>query len=269
MASRAGCRLTACARFGERDPGLVRRAPSAVPLDPRWPLPHCCSSPWLAPGSSAGSGATRRPPSRLSDPCSPPPSERSGPVRRLTWTRRQRRSGSSSRAIPGHGSAPRPGISLARSSSGGASGIAAIAAFGEASRRDRGSIGALSRLGLGYAHEAKGDAARALEIYQQALGGIGPKDFLYGDLLLAKARAQEQSKDSSAAIATYKQYLKDLPTSASSSGRSNPASVARQRRLSLPQSPSRRVRASTRRRHRTRFAADARRSVLSRATSPA
>ena len=90
---------------------------------------------------------------------------------------------------------------------------AAAAAFGEASRRDRGSIGALSRLGLGYAHEAKGDAARAVEIYQQALGAIGPKDFLYGDLLLAKARAQEQSKDSSAAIATYKQYLKDLPTS--------------------------------------------------------
>lgn len=89
---------------------------------------------------------------------------------------------------------------------------AAAAAYGEAARRDRGSIGALSRLGQGYAFEAKGDTARALELYQQALGGLGPKDFLYGDLLLAKARVQEQTKDSTGAIATYKQYLKDLPT---------------------------------------------------------
>src|SRR5262249_44835500 len=88
---------------------------------------------------------------------------------------------------------------------------AAVAAFSEVSRADRGSLGALSRLGLGYAYEAKGDASRALEVYQQALSGLGPKDFLYGDLLLAKGRAQELAKDSAGAIATYKQYLKDLP----------------------------------------------------------
>ena len=90
---------------------------------------------------------------------------------------------------------------------------AAAAAFAEAARRDRGSIGRLSRLGQGYAYEAKGDLPKALEVYQQALSGLGPKDFLYGDLLLAKARAQELAKDSPGAIATYKQYLKDLPTS--------------------------------------------------------
>ena len=89
----------------------------------------------------------------------------------------------------------------------------AAAAFGEAARRDRGSIGRLSRLGQGYAYESKGDLPKALEVYQQALSGLGPKDFLYGDLLLAKARAHELAKDSPAAIATYKQYLKDLPTS--------------------------------------------------------
>lgn len=89
---------------------------------------------------------------------------------------------------------------------------AAAAAFSEASNRDRGSLGALSRLGLGYAYEARGDAARALQVYQQALTGLGPKDFLYGDLLLAKARAHELAKDSTGAIATYKQYLKDLPS---------------------------------------------------------
>ena len=89
----------------------------------------------------------------------------------------------------------------------------AAAAFAEAARRDRGSIGALSRLGQGYSYESKGDLPKALEVYQQALSALGPKDFLYGDFLLAKARAQELAKDSPGAIATYKQYLKDLPTS--------------------------------------------------------
>lgn len=90
---------------------------------------------------------------------------------------------------------------------------AAAGAFTEAARRDPGSVGRLSRLGQGYALEAKGDFARALEAYQQGLVGLTPKDFLYGDLLLAKARVQEQSKDGRAAIATYQQYLKELPTS--------------------------------------------------------
>jgi tetratricopeptide (TPR) repeat protein len=88
---------------------------------------------------------------------------------------------------------------------------AAAVAFADASRRDRGTIGALSRLGQGYALESKGDGAGAVSVYQQALGRLGPKDFLYGDLLLGKARAQELAKDSAGAVATYKQYLKDLP----------------------------------------------------------
>jgi TolA-binding protein len=90
---------------------------------------------------------------------------------------------------------------------------ASAAAFTEAARRDAGDLGLLSRLGQGHALEGKGEIARALAVYQQALGGLGPKDFLYGDLLLAKARALEQTKDSAGAIATYRQYLKDLPGS--------------------------------------------------------
>jgi tetratricopeptide (TPR) repeat protein len=89
---------------------------------------------------------------------------------------------------------------------------AATTAFGEGARRDGGSIAVLSRMGQGYALEAKGEPARAVDAYQQALAGRGPKDFLYGDLLLAKGRAQELSKNPSAAIATYQQYLKDLPS---------------------------------------------------------
>lgn len=90
---------------------------------------------------------------------------------------------------------------------------AASSAFAEAARRGGGSIAVLSRLGQGHALEAKGDPSRALEAYQQGLAGRGPKDFLYGELLLAKARAQELGKDSPGAVATYKQYLKDLPSS--------------------------------------------------------
>lgn len=90
----------------------------------------------------------------------------------------------------------------------------AIAAFTEAGRRDSGSVGSLSRLGLGYAWEAKGDFGRALEAYQAALGSRDPKDFLYGELLLAIARAQEELKQPEAAVKSYKRFLQDIPTSA-------------------------------------------------------
>lgn len=89
----------------------------------------------------------------------------------------------------------------------------AIEAFGEAARRDVGSVGALSRLGQGYAWEAKADPTRALETYREALAGRDPKDFLYGELLLAVARAQESLKQPAAAIETYRRYLKDIPGS--------------------------------------------------------
>lgn len=90
---------------------------------------------------------------------------------------------------------------------------AAIAAFAEAARRDTGSVSVLSRLGAGYAWEAKKDPARALEAYQEALKGRGPKEFLYAELLLGVARAQEQLTQTPAAIETYRRLLKDVPDS--------------------------------------------------------
>lgn len=91
---------------------------------------------------------------------------------------------------------------------------AALAAFAEASRRDSASVGSLSRLGVGYVWEAKGDPARALEAYQSALGGRDPKDFLYGELILATARVQEELKQPGAAIESYKRFLQSAPSSA-------------------------------------------------------
>lgn len=90
---------------------------------------------------------------------------------------------------------------------------AALAAFGEASGRDHGSVGALSRLGSGYAWEAKKDPTRALAAYEAALKGRGPKDFLYAELLLATARVQEELKQPAAAVQSYRRLLKDAPES--------------------------------------------------------
>ncbi len=91
---------------------------------------------------------------------------------------------------------------------------AALAAFGEAARRDGGSVGALSRLGAGYAWETKNEPARALAAYQEVLKDRGPKDFLYAELLLSVARVQEQLKQPAAAVETYRRLLKDVPDSA-------------------------------------------------------
>jgi tetratricopeptide (TPR) repeat protein len=89
----------------------------------------------------------------------------------------------------------------------------ALAAFEEAARRDSGTVGILSRLGAGYTWEAKGDAARALALYTEGLKNRGPKDFLYGELMLGTARAQEELKQPAAAIATYQKLLKEIPES--------------------------------------------------------
>jgi TolA-binding protein len=85
---------------------------------------------------------------------------------------------------------------------------AALKAFGEAAGRGSPTIAALSRLGLGYAWEAKGDATRALEAYTEALKDRQPQDFLYADLMLATARVQEQLEQPAAAVKTYQEILK-------------------------------------------------------------
>ena len=91
---------------------------------------------------------------------------------------------------------------------------AALAAYDEAGRRGSPSVAALSRLDLGYTREAKGDLRGALEAYNQALTGRTARDFLYGDLLLAKGRVLEQTGDRAGAIEAYKRFVHDLPSSA-------------------------------------------------------
>ena len=57
-------------------------------------------------------------------------------------------------------------------------------------------------------------ASTALEAYNQALTGRTARDFLYGDLLLAKGRVLEQTGDRAGAIEAYKRFVHDLPSSA-------------------------------------------------------
>jgi tetratricopeptide (TPR) repeat protein len=91
---------------------------------------------------------------------------------------------------------------------------AALAAYEKAAARSAGTVGTLSRLALGYAWEAKGDAARALDAYRAGLTDRGPKDFLYGEFLLAKARVEEQLTRRTEAIETYRSFLKAVPEAA-------------------------------------------------------
>jgi tetratricopeptide (TPR) repeat protein len=90
---------------------------------------------------------------------------------------------------------------------------AALVAYGEAVRHGSPSIAALAGLDLGYAREAKGDLKGALDAFNQTLAGRTPRDFLYGELLVAKGRILEQTGDKAGAIETYRRFLKDLPSS--------------------------------------------------------
>ena len=90
---------------------------------------------------------------------------------------------------------------------------AALGAFEAAAAQDRGSIGGLSQLAIGYTWEANGDLGKALTAYQAALAGRDSQDFLYGEALLGMARVQEGLQQGPAAIASYQRFLKDLPQS--------------------------------------------------------
>jgi tetratricopeptide (TPR) repeat protein len=116
------------------------------------------------------------------------------------------------RAWPRHPAAGPAWYELASLHAQGGAWDQAIHAYGEAARRARGSLQALSQLGLGYAYEAKQDYGRALSTFQEALKGKEPKAFLYGELLLSQARAQEALDRKAEALESYRRFLKDLPT---------------------------------------------------------
>lgn len=81
----------------------------------------------------------------------------------------------------------------------------AVARAGSATLR------ALARAGIGYTWESEREYAKAIDAYQTALAGLGPKDFYYESLLLDLGRGQELAGRKAEAIGTYQRVLKELP----------------------------------------------------------
>lgn len=75
------------------------------------------------------------------------------------------------------------------------------------------TIRALASVGIGQTWEAERNFPKAIEAYQVALARLGPQDFLYEELLVSVARAQELAGRRDDAIASYTRVLKDLPES--------------------------------------------------------
>lgn len=77
----------------------------------------------------------------------------------------------------------------------------------------KGTVRTLSAVGIGYTWEAERDHAKAQTAYEAALAGMGPRDFLYENILLDLARAQEFGGRRDAALDTYRRLLKEVPES--------------------------------------------------------
>jgi tetratricopeptide (TPR) repeat protein len=91
---------------------------------------------------------------------------------------------------------------------------AARAAYAIAAARAVGpTIRTLAQVGTAAAWEADRDYPRAAEALQTALVGLGPRDFLYEDLLIDLGRIQELKGSRADAVETYRRLLKDLPNS--------------------------------------------------------
>ena len=75
------------------------------------------------------------------------------------------------------------------------------------------SLRALARTSIGYAWEAERNWAKAADAFQGVARELGPKDFLYVEVLLALARAQELGGKPGEAIATLQRVAKDAPSS--------------------------------------------------------
>jgi tetratricopeptide (TPR) repeat protein len=75
------------------------------------------------------------------------------------------------------------------------------------------TVRVLARTSIGYAWEAERDWGKAIEAYQTVGREVGPKDFLFDEVLFALARVQELGGQPADAITTYQRLLKDAPNS--------------------------------------------------------
>lgn len=75
-----------------------------------------------------------------------------------------------------------------------------------------GSVQTLCRLGIGYTWEGEKNYAGAISAYEAALKALTARDFLYDEILMSEARAQELGGKPGAAIEIYQRLLKEAPT---------------------------------------------------------
>jgi len=75
------------------------------------------------------------------------------------------------------------------------------------------TVQSLALLGIGQAWEAERNFPKAIDAYQAGLTRLGPRDFLYEELLIDLARAQELAGRRDEAVASYRKILKELPGS--------------------------------------------------------
>jgi tetratricopeptide (TPR) repeat protein len=76
-----------------------------------------------------------------------------------------------------------------------------------------GALRTLTAAAIGYTWEGEKQYGKADAAFQAALRTLGPRDFLYEELLTDLARVQELGGDSKAAIETYRRVLRDVPDS--------------------------------------------------------
>jgi tetratricopeptide (TPR) repeat protein len=76
------------------------------------------------------------------------------------------------------------------------------------------TVQTLARAGIAASWEAEGDFRQAVAAFRTAVESVGPQDFLYDQLLVDLARAQELAGLRDEAVETYRRLLTEVPTSA-------------------------------------------------------
>jgi tetratricopeptide (TPR) repeat protein len=74
-----------------------------------------------------------------------------------------------------------------------------------------GALRTLAATGIGYTWEAEKNYAAAAQAHAAAMRGLGPKDFLYEETLMAQARDEELAGKPAVALELYQRLLRDIP----------------------------------------------------------